>query len=66
MPRQYEYTREALKNGLKPERRLGTNPCQFGLVGSTDNHTALSTGEESDYFGKFVLVEPSAGRASAA
>ncbi len=59
---QYEYAREALKNGLKLERKLGTNPYQFGLVGSTDSHTALSTGEESNFFGKFSGVEPSAGR----
>ena len=59
---QYEYAREALKNGLKLERKLGVNPYQFGLVGSTDSHTALSTAEESNFFGKFSLVEPSAGR----
>ena len=59
---QYEYAREALKNGLKLGRQLGTNPYQFGMVGSTDSHTALSTGEESNFFGKFSQVEPSASR----
>ena len=59
---QYEYAREALKNGLKLERSLGANPYRFGMVGSTDSHTALSTGEESNFFGKFSLMEPSAGR----
>ena len=43
---QYEYAREALKNGLLLEKRLGTNPYKFGLVGSTDSHTALSAVEE--------------------
>ncbi|MBL4768934.1 MAG: DUF3604 domain-containing protein, partial [Rhodobacteraceae bacterium] len=32
---QYEYAREALKNGLVLEQKLGTNPYKFGLIGST-------------------------------
>ena len=59
---QYEYAREALKNGLKLERSLGSNPYQFGMVGSTDSHTALSTGEENNFFGKMAFDEPAAGR----
>ena len=59
---QYEYAREALKNGLKLERTLGTNPYRFGMVGSTDSHTALSTAAENNFFGKFPTVEPMAGR----
>ena len=59
---QYEYTREALKNGLLLERRLGTNPYKFGLVGSTDSHTALSTAEEENFFGKHAGTEPSPER----
>jgi len=59
---QYEYTREALKNGLLLEERLGTNPYQFGLVGSTDSHTALSTAEEDNFFGKATNVEPKPDR----
>ena len=31
---QYEYAREALKNGLKLESELGVNPYKFGMVGS--------------------------------
>jgi hypothetical protein len=30
------------------------------VVGSTDSHTALSTAEEDNYFGKITLLEPSA------
>ena len=60
---QYEYAREALKNGLKLERSLGTNPYRFGLVGSTDSHTALSTAEENNFFGKMANDEPSENRA---
>jgi hypothetical protein len=57
-----EYAREALKNGLALEARLGTNPYKFGLVGSTDSHTALSTAEEDNFFGKHAGSEPSAER----
>ena len=59
---QYEYAREALKNGLKLEARLGTNPYKFGMVGSTDSHTALSTAEEDNFFGKHAGTEPSPER----
>ena len=55
---QYEYSREALKNGLKLEAKLGTNPYKFGLVGSTDSHTALATAEEENFFGKHSGLEP--------
>lgn len=55
---QYEYTRGALKNGLALEARLGTNPYKFGLVGSTDSHTALSAVEEDNFFGKATNAEP--------
>jgi hypothetical protein len=59
---QREYAREALKNGLALERKLGTNPYKFGMVGATDSHTGLSTAEEENYFGKSTSVEPSATR----
>ena len=58
----YEYAREALKNGLLLEKRLGTNPYKFGMVGSTDSHTALSTAEEENFFGKATNAEPSPKR----
>jgi hypothetical protein len=53
-----EYAREALKRGLVLEKRLGTNPYKFGMVGSTDSHTALSTAEEDNFFGKHSGAEP--------
>ena len=59
---QHEYAREALKNGLKWEAELGTNPYKFGMVGSTDSHTSLTTAEEENFFGKAVHKEPSAHR----
>ncbi len=55
-----EYTREALKRGLAYEAALGVNPFKFGLIGSTDAHTSLSTTTEDNFFGKVAAVEPTA------
>jgi len=60
---EFEYARSALKNGLKLEKELGINPYKFGLVGSTDSHTALAAVEEDNFFGKTTSAEPSASRA---
>lgn len=59
---QYEYARSALRRGLQMEQSLGTNPYQFGMIGSTDSHTALATGEENNFFGKMSYMEPAANR----
>jgi hypothetical protein len=59
---EYEYARSALKNGLKLQARLGTNPYKFGMVGSSDAHTGLAAMEEENFFGKTVKQEPSAER----
>ena len=53
-----EYAREALKRGLFYEAKLGVNPFKFGLIGSTDTHTSLSTTIEDNFFGKVSAVEP--------
>jgi hypothetical protein len=55
-----EYAREALKRGLGYENTIGANPFKFGMIGSTDSHTGLSTAEEDNYFGKIVALEPTA------
>jgi hypothetical protein len=60
---QYEYAREALKNGLALEQELGTNPYKFGMIGSTDAHTALATAAEENWFGKHAGTEPGPSRA---
>src|SRR5690242_21435297 len=60
---EFEYVRSALKNGLKMEAELGVNPYKFGLVGSTDSHTALSAVEEDNFFGKASNSEPGPDRA---
>lgn len=59
---QYEYAREALKQGLKLEKKLGTNPYKFGFSGATDSHTSLATAEEENFFGKSTSAEPSKKR----
>jgi hypothetical protein len=61
---EFEYARSALKNGLKMEAELGVNPYKFGMVGSTDAHTALSGVEEDNFMGKTTSSEPSAERTS--
>jgi len=59
---QYEYAREALKNGLAMESRFGVNPYQFGMVGSSDTHTGLAAVQEDNYIGKHAGTEPSPER----
>ena len=53
-----EYAREALKNGLKVEQDLGTNPFKFGMAGGTDTHNGLVAAEEDNFFAKFPSAEP--------
>ena len=55
---EFEYTRSALKNGLKLESKLGVNPYKFGLIGSSDAHTGLASFEEDNFFGKTTPQEP--------
>jgi hypothetical protein len=55
---QYEYARSALKIGLQLEKKLGVNPYKFGMIGSTDSHTALATAGEDNFFGKHSGAEP--------
>ena len=59
---QFEYARTALQMGLQLEAKLGTNPYKFGMIGSTDTHTALATAEEDNFFGKHSGAEPSPDR----
>jgi len=53
------YIREALKRGLSLEEQLGVNPYAFGMIGSTDSHTSLATGDEDNFYGKHTGNEPS-------
>ena len=60
----YEYARTALQIGLQLEAKLGTNPYKFGMIGSTDTHTALATADEDNFFGKHSGTEPNPKRMS--
>jgi hypothetical protein len=57
-----EYAREALKRGLAIEKKLGTNPYKFGVLGATDSHTSLATAQDDNFFGKHSGAEPKASR----
>jgi hypothetical protein len=59
---QYEYIRSALQIGIRLEEKLGVNPFKFGMIGSTDTHTSLSTTREDNFFGKLPSLEPSEDR----
>lgn len=54
----YQYARSALQVGLAIEQRTGANPYQFGMIGSSDSHTALTAVEEDNYWGKMAADEP--------
>jgi hypothetical protein len=53
-PQAGDFVRSALRTGLALEARVGVNPFQFGLIGSTDSHTALASAEEPNFWGKFA------------
>ena len=59
-----EYMRSALGLGLAEKARIGINPFKFGVIGSTDAHTSLSTADDNNFWGKFSIYEPSKYRAS--
>ncbi|MGB3564005.1 MAG: DUF3604 domain-containing protein [Thermoanaerobaculia bacterium] len=58
----HEYARSGLQLGMQLEEKLGTNPFKFGMIGSTDSHTALSTADDDNFYGKHAGSEPSAER----
>jgi hypothetical protein len=53
-PKPGDFIRSALKLGLEVEEDLGQNPFQFGVIGSTDAHTALPSAEEDNFHGKLA------------
>jgi hypothetical protein len=50
-----DYARTALLRGLAVEARIGANPYKFGMIGSTDSHTAMASAEENNFHGKMAL-----------
>ncbi|WP_409433109.1 DUF3604 domain-containing protein [Litorimonas sp. RW-G-Af-16] len=51
------YIREALARGMALEKATGTNPYQFGLIGSSDTHVAGGAFDESDYWSKVGIID---------
>jgi hypothetical protein len=45
------YVRQALARGLEIEAAIGINPFRFGLIGSTDFHSGVSSTEEDNFPG---------------
>jgi hypothetical protein len=63
-----DYIRSALRTGLALEKKTGENPYRFGVIGSTDSHTGLSSAEEPNFWGKMAydsVPENKQGRALA-
>ena len=54
VPAKGDYIRSALKTGLELGAELDINPYQFGVIGSTDAHTALPSAEEDNFHGKMA------------
>jgi len=50
-----DYARSALLRGLEIEQRAGANPYKFGMIGSSDSHTGLSSVEEDNFLGKLAV-----------
>tara|TARA_B110000305_G_C19436951_1_gene639544 strand:+ start:593 stop:2596 length:2004 start_codon:yes stop_codon:yes gene_type:complete len=55
------YVRDALLEGIAMEQREGFNPYKFGLIGSSDTHTAASSQQEDNFFAKIGLLDATAG-----
>jgi len=47
-----DFARSGLRRGLEIESQVGVNPYKFGVVGSTDSHTGMSSSEEDNFHGK--------------
>jgi len=56
-PNGADYARSALLRGLKVQRGTGVNPYKFGMIGSTDSHTGMSSVQENDFHGKLAMDE---------
>jgi hypothetical protein len=51
VPNASDYARSALLRGLEIEADVGVNPYRFGMIGSSDIHTGMSTLAEDNFGG---------------
>ena len=51
------YVRNAWQRGLAMAEANNANPYQFGVIGSSDTHTAAAALEEDNYFGKIGSLD---------
>ena len=54
------YVREAWRHGLQLEAQGITNPFAFGVIGSSDTHTAAAQNDESNFYSKLGLLSSEA------
>lgn len=54
------FVREALANGLGIEKKLGSNPYKFGMIGASDSHVVGGAFNEADYWSKVGIVDGTA------
>jgi len=54
------YVRNAWQRGLNLEERDSGNPYKFGVIGSSDTHTAAASLQEDNYFGKLGSFDSTA------
>jgi hypothetical protein len=57
-PSEADYARSALQRGLQLQTKVGVNPYKFGMIGSTDSHTGMSSADEYDFMGKLGVDQP--------
>ena len=58
-----DYVRTALLRGLVLDSRDRGNPYKFGMIGSTDSHTAMASAEEDNFHGKMAIDSTPANKA---
>ena len=57
-----DFVRSGLIRGLALEAKVGVNPYKFGMIGSTDAHTGMSSAEEDNFHGKTAFDSTPANR----
>jgi hypothetical protein len=57
---QGSYVRRAYLDGLQMQADGGFNPYRFGVIGSSDTHTAAGSTDEANYWGKTGLTDGTA------